>query len=87
MQRSVPPPAGAAGWAMRKATPPERLIAVGRGDPEPTPCPTAINARRPKAALHTVRLPGACGGRRVSHQVSLRHKAAWWLDAIATSGA
>ena len=36
MKRPVPPPACAAGWAMGKATPPERLIAWGRGDPEPT---------------------------------------------------
>jgi hypothetical protein len=44
-------------------------------------------SRRHKAALHTTRPPGACGGRRVSRQVLLRHKAAWWLDVIASSGA
>jgi hypothetical protein len=37
MKRPVPPPACAAGWAMGKATPLERFIALGRGDPEPTP--------------------------------------------------
>ena len=31
---------------MGKATPPERLIALGRGDPEPTPGHTALNVEK-----------------------------------------